>query len=339
MAAQTTAPLLTIENLSVAFDTPDGTVEAVNDLSLTVQPGEILGIVGESGSGKSQTWMAPLGLLADNARVSGHIWFEGEDLLTMPIRALNRVRGRRISMVFQDPMSSLNPYLKVGQQLMEALRVHNPYLTRTEARAQCIQMLDQVAIPDATTRFGQHPHELSGGMRQRVMIAMALLNKPDILIADEPTTALDVTIQAEILDILLDLQQRLGMAIVFITHDLGLIANICDRMAVMYAGQLMELGRVDQALDQSRHPYTLSLLNAMPRFEGERPDRLTHIPGLPPDLKNLPVGCAFYDRCFCNEAACFEARPALFEAADGHLYRCRKQASHGELKKLMEAGV
>ena len=260
-------PILTIEDLKITFKTPDGPVEAVKGISLDLYPGEVLGVAGESGSGKSQTWMAPLGLLADNATVSGRIGFEGRDLLTLGDRELNQVRGKDMAMVFQDPMTSLNPYLKIGQQLMEALRVHQRHLSRAKAKAACIDMLDQVALVDPAARFNQYPHELSGGMRQRVMIAMALLNRPKVLIADEPTTALDVTIQAEILDLLRDLQREMNMAVVFITHDLGVVAQLCDRVAVMYQGEIQEVGETKNILQDSQHPYTRKLLAAMPRME------------------------------------------------------------------------
>lgn len=263
-------PILTIENLHITFSTPDGDVEAVKGLSLELFPGEILGIAGESGSGKSQTWMAPLGLLADNSRVSGKISFGGRDLLNLNVRDLNKVRGAELAMVFQDPMTSLNPYLKIGLQLLESIQIHQPELSKSEAKFRCLDMLKRVALTEPETRFNQFPHELSGGMRQRVMIAMALLNQPRVLIADEPTTALDVTIQAEILDLLRELQRDFGMAVVFITHDLAVIAQLCDRVAIMYAGEVQEVGVTSDILNRSKHPYTQSLLAAIPRIDGSR---------------------------------------------------------------------
>ncbi|MGB0785120.1 MAG: ABC transporter ATP-binding protein [Alphaproteobacteria bacterium] len=263
-------PILTIENLHITFSTPDGDVEAVKGLSLELFPGEILGIAGESGSGKSQTWMAPLGLLADNSRVSGKISFGGRDLLNLNVRDLNKVRGAELAMVFQDPMTSLNPYLKIGLQLLESIQIHQPELSKSEAKFRCLDMLKRVALTEPETRFNQFPHELSGGMRQRVMIAMALLNQPRVLIADEPTTALDVTIQAEILDLLRELQRDFGMAVVFITHDLAVIAKLCDRVAIMYAGEVQEVGVTSDILNRSKHPYTQSLLAAIPRIDGSR---------------------------------------------------------------------
>ena len=329
-----TSPLLSLSNLYVDFATPDGNVSAVRGIDLFLSPGEVLGVVGESGSGKSQTWMAPLGLLADNARVSGQIHFEGQDLLTLSPKALNQVRGRRIAMVFQDPMTSLNPYLKIGHQLMEALLVHQQGLGRAEAKRRCIHMLDRVAIPEADKRFHAFPHELSGGMRQRVMIAMALLNHPDILIADEPTTALDVTIQAEILDLMAELQRDMGMAVVFITHDLGLIANMCDRIAVMYAGQVVEQGPVEQVLKHSCHPYTLSLLKAVPRLDGMAGERLYNIPGLPPDLRQVPRGCPFAPRCFAVEGSCWEEVPAPQAGEGAQVFACHRTEGSEALKTL-----
>ena len=273
-------PILSIKDLFIEFETPDGAVKAVNGINLDLFKGEVLGIVGESGSGKSQSWMATLGLLAENATTSGEVTFDGENLLTLPPKALNPIRGNRIAMVFQDPMTSLNPYLTIETQMVEALRIHNKRMSKPDARKRCVEMLDRVAIPAADKRLKQFPHELSGGMRQRVMIALALLNDPEVLIADEPTTALDVTIQAEILDILLDLQRERGMAVVFITHDLGVVAEICSRVCVMYAGRLAEIGPVQDVFTDARHPYTLSLLKATPRAaqsQAEGNEREQHI--------------------------------------------------------------
>ncbi len=341
---QAEQPLLAIEALTIRFDTPDGPIYAVNRLSLNLEAGEVLGIVGESGSGKSQTWLAPLGLLADNAEVEGAIHFDGQDLTQLDAPALNRIRGKKIAMVFQDPMTSLNPYVKIGVQMMEAIRVHQPAMTRQDAKARCIDLLTQVRLSDPEARLTQYPHTLSGGMRQRVMIAMALLNEPDILIADEPTTALDVTIQAEILDILRDLQQRLGTAVVFITHDLGVIANLCDRVAVIYAGQVVEVGSAEQVLSQPQHPYTLSLLRATPRFEpmerqaadAAAPKALFSIPGLPPNLRQRASGCAFAPRCFCVRDNCWQSAPPERAAAPEHRYRCTREEDSAALNALFD---
>ena len=338
----TDQPILSMRDLVIAFDTPDGVVEAVNGIGLDLYPGEVLGIVGESGSGKSQSWMATLGLLADNASTQGEVVFDGHNLLDLDTRTLNTIRGRRISMVFQDPMTSLNPYLNIGTQMMEALRTHDRSLNRAEARRRCVEMLDRVAIPDADRRMRQFPHELSGGMRQRVMIAIALLNDPDVLIADEPTTALDVTIQAEILDILTELQRERGMAVVFITHDLGVVAELCSRVCVMYAGELVEVGPVQDVFEDARHPYTLSLMRATPRATnaaGEAvPDAaeratLYAIPGAPPNMRLRPAGCAFEPRCRCAEPRCQTQAPALEALSDQphRLKACFRTGSSSDL--------
>lgn len=348
-------PLLSIRDLFIEFDTPDGTVKAVNGIDLDLYKGEVLGIVGESGSGKSQSWMATLGLLADNARTSGAVTFDGQNLLELPTKALNPIRGKRISMVFQDPMTSLNPYLNIQTQMVEALRIHNRGMSKQDARQRCIEMLDRVAIPAAEKRLKQFPHELSGGMRQRVMIALALLNDPEILIADEPTTALDVTIQAEILDILTDLQRERGMAVVFITHDLGVVAELCSRVCVMYAGRLAEVGPVEDVFTDARHPYTLSLLKATPRAAqtaqvvagsggavdptGSR-EELYAIPGAPPNMRMPPPGCPFEPRCACANPDCALSVPALEPvdgaAADaGRLKACFRQGTSAELSEAL----
>ena len=335
-------PILTIKDLFIEFDTPDGAVKAVNGINIDLFKGEVLGIVGESGSGKSQSWMATLGLLADNASTSGEVIFDGRNLLDLPPRELNPIRGNRIAMVFQDPMTSLNPYLTIETQMVEALRIHNRSMSKPDARKRCIEMLDRVAIPAADKRLKQFPHELSGGMRQRVMIALALLNDPEVLIADEPTTALDVTIQAEILDILLDLQRERGMAVVFITHDLGVVAEICSRVCVMYAGRLAEVGPVEDVFTDARHPYTLSLLKATPRaaqdhaVEGD--EELYAIPGAPPNMRMPPPGCPFEPRCACANPTCREQTPVL-EPIDGHPERLRACFREGTSAELAEALV
>ncbi len=357
MTARTTGtdrPILSMRELVIAFDTPDGVVEAVNGISLDLYPGEVLGIVGESGSGKSQSWMATLGLLADNASTQGEVVFDGHNLLDLDTRTLNTIRGQRISMVFQDPMTSLNPYLDIGTQMMEALRTHDRSLNRAKARRRCVEMLDRVAIPDADQRMRQYPHELSGGMRQRVMIAIALLNDPDVLIADEPTTALDVTIQAEILDILTELQRERGMAVVFITHDLGVVAELCSRVCVMYAGELVEVGTVQEVFEDARHPYTLSLMRATPRAtstaasaanpataDAAERGTLYAIPGAPPNMRLRPPGCAFEPRCRCAEPRCRTEAPAL-EALSGQPHRqkaCFRTGSSEDLsRELLDVG-
>ena len=350
----TDQPILSMRDLVIAFDTPDGVVEAVNGISLDLYPGEVLGIVGESGSGKSQSWMATLGLLADNASTQGEVVFEGHNLLDLDTQTLNTIRGQRISMVFQDPMTSLNPYLNIGTQMMEALRTHDRSLNRAEARRHCVEMLDRVAIPDADRRMRQFPHELSGGMRQRVMIAIALLNDPDVLIADEPTTALDVTIQAEILDILTELQRERGMAVVFITHDLGVLAELCSRVCVMYAGELVEVGPVQEVFEDARHPYTLSLMRATPRAtstaasaanpataDAAERGTLYAIPGAPPNMRLRPPGCAFEPRCRCAEPRCRTEAPVLEALSDQpHRQKACFRTSSGEdlSRELLDVG-
>ena len=265
--------LLEVRNLDVRFDTPDGEVHAVRDLSFDLDQGETLGVVGESGSGKSQTVLSLIGLLADNGRATGTATFDGEDLLGLSAGALRCIRGRRISMIFQDPMTSLNPYLTVAQQMTEVVREHDG-TTRKAARERCLEMLEAVKIPDAESRLDCYPHELSGGMRQRVMIAASLLLDPQILVADEPTTALDVTVQAQILELMRDLNRRLGTAIVLITHDLGVIAGLCERVLVMHDGESKEQGNVRDVFYRPRHPYTRSLLKAVPRLDADRAERL-----------------------------------------------------------------
>ena len=301
--------LLDVSHLEVAFNTPDGSVKAVNGISFTLERGRTLGIVGESGSGKSQTVLAMMGLLAANGRVSGEARFDGQDLLTLSPRALNHIRGNRIAMIFQDPMTSLNPYLTIERQMTEVLEFHKG-MTRRAARARAIEALDAVKIPDAARRIGMYPHEFSGGMRQRVMIAMALLCEPAVLIADEPTTALDVTVQAQIIMLLRDLQRDFGTAIVLITHDLGVVAGLCDDVMVLYGGRVMEQGDADSIFYQPTHPYTLGLLGAVPRLD-DHDQPLTAIPGAPPDLASLTDGCPFHARCRMAGEPCAVRAPAL----------------------------
>ncbi len=301
--------LLDVSHLEVAFNTPDGSVKAVNGISFTLERGRTLGIVGESGSGKSQTVLAMMGLLAANGRVSGEARFDGQDLLTLSPRALNHIRGNRIAMIFQDPMTSLNPYLTIERQMTEVLEFHKG-MTRRAARARAIEALDAVKIPDAARRIGMYPHEFSGGMRQRVMIAMALLCEPAVLIADEPTTALDVTVQAQIIMLLRDLQRDFGTAIVLITHDLGVVAGLCDDVMVLYGGRVMEQGDAESIFYQPTHPYTLGLLGAVPRLD-DHDQPLTAIPGAPPDMASLTDGCPFHARCRMAGEPCAVRAPAL----------------------------
>lgn len=316
--------LLQVKNLHVEFATQDGTVNAVNDVSFALQAGQTLGLVGESGSGKSQTVLAAMGLLADNGKASGSVKFSGREMLGLSQRQLNQIRGDDISMIFQDPMTSLNPYLKISTQLVEVLRVHKG-MSKSAAKAECIRMLDAVQIPNAAQRINAYPHEFSGGMRQRVMIAMALLCKPQLLIADEPTTALDVTVQAEILQLLDDLQHELGMAMILITHDLGVVREHCENVMVLYGGQVMEAGSKEAIFQHSCHPYTQGLLASLPSVNHTPGTPLTVIPGNPPDMLHPPAGCPFYARCVLAEDRCEQIRPPLKmrDAAHGaHLKAC-----------------
>ena len=316
-------PLLEVADLSVRFDTDDGFVHAVDRLSFTLEAGEVLGIVGESGCGKSVTCMALVRLLPETAVVSGRVMFDGIDLLSLSSRRLRHVRGRQISYVFQEPMTSLNPVFTIGRQIGEVLRRHLG-LSRSAARARALELLRLVRIPAPERRLDDYPHQLSGGMRQRVMIAMALACDPKVLVADEPTTALDVTIQAGILDLMRDIRERLGTAIILITHNLGVVADVADRVLVMYAGRKAEESAVDDLFAHPQHPYTLGLLGAIPRpYEGEGSrQRLQEIPGRVPSLRELPTACAFADRCPRADELCRTQVPALREMRPHHLVSC-----------------
>ena len=319
MAAQ---PLLSVRNLRTVFGTMQGEVTAVDDVSFDVAPGEVLGIVGESGSGKSVTALSIMGLLPQPpGRVAGgEILFEGRDLLKLPRSELRRMRGSAIGMIFQEPMTSLNPAFSIGDQITETIRVHER-IGAAAARTRGIEMLEKVGIPSPQRRIDDFPHQLSGGMRQRVMIAMALSCSPRLLLADEPTTALDVTIQAQILDLLRDLQREMGMAIVVITHNMGVIAEFADRVAIMYAGRIAEEGPVGRIFDAPTHPYTAGLLSSTPDLVGEVP-RLRTIPGTLPSLYELPPGCRFAPRCDRRVEACESGRPATQEIEPGHFAAC-----------------
>jgi peptide/nickel transport system ATP-binding protein len=316
-----TEPLLEVRDLSVRFDTDDGTVHAVDRMALTLAPSQVLGIVGESGCGKSVTALSILGLLPKTATVTGSVVFEGAELLGASRSRLRKIRGRKISFVFQEPMTSLNPVLRVGHQLEEVLREHMD-LSRGAARARAVELLDLVHIPDPGRRVQEYPHQLSGGMRQRVMIAMALACDPKILIADEPTTALDVTIQAGILDLLRELRERLGTAIILITHNLGVVADLADRVVVMYAGRKAEEAPVGELFAHPQHPYTIGLLGAVPRPGAARNGRLQEIPGRVPSLAQLPGHCAFADRCPRADERSWSEVPELRRVRPDHTVAC-----------------
>ncbi len=314
--------LLEVNDLRVRFETNDGVVNAVNGITLSLERGHTLGIVGESGSGKSQFAFALMGLLAKNGRATGSARFDGQEILNAPPRVINPIRSNKMAMIFQDPMTSLNPYMRVSDQMAEVL-VHHKGLSKTAAVAESVRMLDAVKIPDARGRVRLYPHEFSGGMRQRVMIAMALLGKPDLLIADEPTTALDVTVQAQIMHLLADLQRDLGMATILITHDLGVVAGFCERVIVMYGGQVMEQSPVDPLFATPSHPYTRGLLRAIPRVD-QLGEELATIPGAPPNMMRAPKGCPFAPRCDHAFDLCSQSLSPLTEFAPGRLRACNR---------------
>ncbi len=320
-----TDALLTVENLVTAFDTEEGRVRAVDGVSFSVQRGRTLGIVGESGCGKTVTALSIISLLPRPAAsiVSGRIWFEGEDLVAAPVERLHQVRGDRIGMIFQEPMTALNPVHRIGRQITEALKLHRE-VSDAEALAASVEMLERVGIPSPEIRLGEYPHQLSGGMRQRVMIAMALICSPALVIADEPTTALDVTIQAQILELLQKMQNELDMSVILITHDLGVIAETCDDVVVMYAGRVAEQGTVDQVFNHPRHPYTQGLLASIPRLSTPRKSRLATIEGMVPALTEMPPGCRFNNRCPYADARCTADDPVISQAQEGHGVACHK---------------
>ncbi|MFO1084383.1 MAG: ABC transporter ATP-binding protein [Reyranellaceae bacterium] len=317
------APLLDLRQLAVSFATDDGTVHAVDGIDLALSRGRTLGLVGESGCGKSVTSLAIMGLLPpENSEVRGEVRFQGRDLLTLDAGTMRDLRGASLAMIFQEPMTSLNPSYTVGDQIIEAIQRHQG-LPSAQARTRAIEMLRTVRIPSPEKRVDEYPHKLSGGMRQRAMIAMALACGPELLIADEPTTALDVTIQAQILDLLRGLRRDTGTAIILITHDLGVVAEMADDVAVMYAGQIVERASVQALFARPEHPYTVGLLGSIPRLDEKR-EHLPSIEGRVPDLSKPLAGCRFAPRCPFVEPACRETAPALVEVAPGHLSRCRR---------------
>ncbi|MBS0519484.1 MAG: ABC transporter ATP-binding protein [Proteobacteria bacterium] len=320
-----TAPVLAVEGVTVERQARSGSVRILRDLAFTVQPGETVALVGESGCGKSMTALAIMGLLPPRIRVAaGSIRLDGEDLARADARTLNRIRGDRISMIFQDPMTALNPVFTVGEQIAEVLRVHRG-LSPANALARALDLLKAVDISDPAHRLRQYPHELSGGMRQRVMIAMAVACEPRLLIADEPTTALDVTVQAQVFELLRDLKRRLGMALILITHDMGAVAELADRAVVMYAGRAVEYAPVEELIRAPCHPYTQGLIGCIPDMEsGDANAELTEIPGMVPDLAAIGPGCAFADRCGLADAACRAELPPVMERAPGHRVACWK---------------
>ena len=335
-----TRPVLHVEGLTTHFLTDDGVVRAVEDVSFSVAQGETLGIVGESGSGKSVTNLSILGLIPQppGKIVAGKAFFDGQDLLGLDARALTRIRGRRIAMIFQDPMTSLNPFLTVGEQLTEVTRIHLRHTAR-QALEHAIGLLDRVGIPSPDRRIFDYPHQFSGGMRQRVMIAMALSCEPELLIADEPTTALDVTIQAQILDLMKDLQREKGTAIILITHDLGVVANMSHRVCVMYAGRIVEEAPVEALFERPMHPYTIGLLESMPRLDAPLDTPLMPIEGQPPDMSVPIPGCAFEPRCRWAAESCRSSLPPSYESAPDHRHACRVQAEQGLTASVPASGT
>ncbi len=324
--------LLEVKNLETRFFTQDGIVHAVNGISYELEKGETLAIVGESGSGKSVSVLSILRLIPHPpGRITGgEVWFEGKDLLKMSDSEIRHIRGNKIAMIFQDPMTSLNPVLTIGFQVMEALQIHMG-MDKQQAMERTIELLQMVGIPDAEKRLKDYPHQFSGGMRQRVMIAMGLACNPQILIADEPTTALDVTIQAQIVDLVKKLQKEIGMSVIWITHDLGVVAGIADKVIVMYAGSIVEEAPVKELYGNPRHPYTLGLLKSIPRMDRPRKEKLTPIKGLPPNLIDMPPGCPFAPRCEYRVERCLHEKPELREVGPNHRIACWIDIENGDI--------
>ena len=332
--------LISVKDLKVSFFTPAGEVKAVDGISYSLGYNEVMGVVGESGSGKSVEAYSIIGLLQNPGRViGGSITFEGEDLLSYTPEQMRQFRGNKVSMIFQNPMTCLNPVYTIGNQLTEALTCHDRNIPMQEARARAIAMLEEVGINNAEKRMDQYPHEFSGGMRQRAMIAMALISRPKLLIADEPTTALDVTIQAQILELMKKLQHEEKTSIIFITHNLGVVAEICDRVSVMYAGKIVEQGKVDDIFYSPCHPYTRGLLASMPRLDSDGHERLIPIEGTPIDLLNPPKGCNFAPRCKECRKLCLREKPPFADFGDGHYSACWLHfMEQSEAKKTVSLG-
>ncbi len=318
-----TQPILEVEGLTVSFSTRRGSAQAVRDLSFELAEGEVLAIVGESGSGKSVSALALLGLLPRTATVEGEARFRGDDLISMPADQRRKIRGNDIAMIFQDPMTAFNPVYTIGFQIAEAIRIHRPEVSKKDAFGEAQHLLEQVGVPEAARRVRQYPHEFSGGMRQRAMIAMAISNSPSLLIADEPTTALDVTIQAQVMEVLKKAQDLNGSAMILITHDLGLVAGVADRIIVMYGGQAFETAATHPMFYAPNNPYTRGLLESIPRLTDAEGVRLSPIPGAPPSIMSMPVGCAFAPRCTYRDERCGTPAP-LLEVGPDHLSRCHR---------------
>ncbi len=315
--------ILEVKNLKTYFFTKKGIVKAVDGVSFQVFKKEVLGIVGESGAGKSITGFSILKAIDPPGKiVEGKIVFKGEDLVPKSEDEMQKIRGNKISMVFQDPLTSLNPVFTIGYQLEEAIKVHNPEMSKEEIRERAVELLKSVGIPSPEKRLRDYPHQFSGGMRQRVVIAIALANDPDLVIADEPTTALDVTIQAQVLNLMKRLSQERGSSIILITHDMGVVAQMADRIAVMYAGKIVEIGPTEEIIFNPRHPYTIGLIRSIPKLSGKRGEKLYQIPGMMPSLLNLPPGCAFAPRCFCRTEICEKEVPELEKVGENHFVRC-----------------
>ncbi|WP_394943133.1 ABC transporter ATP-binding protein [uncultured Ilumatobacter sp.] len=316
-----TQPLLTVENLNVGFATRSGIVQAATDINFEIFPGEVLAVVGESGSGKSVTALALMRLHPENTIITGNVNFDGHDLLNMSDRDMRAIRGSDVAMIFQDPMTAMNPVFSVGNQIVETIRVHDSSVSKQEAWTKAVDLLKLVGVPEPKQRVSQYPHEYSGGMRQRAMIAMAIANDPKLLIADEPTTALDVTVQAQVMEVLHEVQAETGSAMMLITHDLGLVAGSADRVQVMYASRLMETGSIDQIFYESQNPYTRALLESIPDIDGLN-EELSPIPGNPPSLLNPLVGCAFRPRCKFAQDVCATEVPPRISVGVNHTSRC-----------------